>query len=86
MRFTVTWLPSADAELAQIWIDSSDRKLVTLAAKEIERQLSNDPLNIGESRGGNERIVIERPLGVLVEVLEDDRLAKVLHVWRITAH
>jgi hypothetical protein len=43
-RFTVVWSPDAITALAGIWLNSSDRAAVTLAAANIERLLHNDPM------------------------------------------
>jgi hypothetical protein len=32
MRYTVVWVESSLCELAQIWLDASDRDAVTIAA------------------------------------------------------
>jgi hypothetical protein len=83
MKFTVFWTDSAEAELAAIWTKATDRTAVTRAAKQIDDQLAIDPMNAGESRDGDERVVFEPPLGVLAEVREADCLVKVLHVRKL---
>jgi hypothetical protein len=57
---------------------------VANAADEIDRVLASNPLGAGESRGGNTRIVIERPLTVLYDVYPDDAMVEVFGVfnWR----
>jgi hypothetical protein len=42
MKYTVTWTGSADQELADLWIRSSDRNAISLAAFEIDRILRID--------------------------------------------
>jgi hypothetical protein len=39
MHFTVTWDPSAEAELTNIWLTAPDRQAVADAADEIDRLL-----------------------------------------------
>ncbi len=82
MKYTVAWVPAALIELATIWNDADDRGEVAAASDEIDKQLAMAPLSVGESRGGNARIVFAGPLGIDYEVVEDDRMVTVLAVWR----
>jgi hypothetical protein len=45
MRYTVLWEPSAEAELAQIWLDAADRRAVQEAADRIDSTLRMNPEN-----------------------------------------
>src|SRR5262245_48226683 len=36
MIYTIVWLPTAEAELAQIWLDAADKNAVTQAANRID--------------------------------------------------
>lgn len=74
----VFWNESADNELAQIWLTAPDRQAVSNAAREIDELLRRDPLNAGESREGNYRILFVSPLVVQYEVIEPDRKIQVL--------
>jgi hypothetical protein len=82
MTFTVLWVPAAERELAQLWIDASRRGEVSDAANEIDVHLGSAPLEEGESREKGRRILFVPPLGVSFEVFPGDRLVRVLHVWR----
>src|SRR5438552_1310971 len=82
MKFTVTWSRNAERKLARRWMAASDRRSVTQAANSIDTQLAQDPLNAGESRSGNRRILHEPPLGVIFSVVEADRTVLVLDVWK----
>jgi hypothetical protein len=84
MSWTVVYRSSAQDHLANIWLNAPDRQAVTDAADEIDRLLASDPLNAGESRGGNTRIIVERPLTALYDVFPDDALVEVFAVfhWR----
>jgi hypothetical protein len=44
--------------------------------------LAHDPLQAGESREGDERIVVAPPLSVRFYVRESDRTVIVFHVWK----
>ena len=82
MKWKVIWKPDAERRLTSIWLSDRMRQRITQAAHEIDEMLSSDPLNAGESRGGNDRIVFAQPLVVLVEVLPDKRTVHVLQVSR----
>jgi plasmid stabilization system protein ParE len=81
MSWTVIWLPDAEQELADIWLNASDRASITRAAHIIDQILKHDPENAGESRPNNRRILIVLPLAVIYRVLPDDRRVEVVHVW-----
>jgi plasmid stabilization system protein ParE len=80
MRFTVTWHPAAESELADIWVVSTERSQVAQAANEIERRLSTDPFAHGEEFYGD-RLIVVSPLAVTYTTRELDRLVQVLQVW-----
>jgi hypothetical protein len=86
MNYTVVWVPSAEQELAALWMDAAHRDAVTRAAYDIDQQLRTDAHERGESRAGNQRILIAAPLGVLFTADPQDRMARVLQVWRIPGH
>lgn len=79
MKFTVTWNPQAEAELAQIWLQPLDRNAVTNAAADIERILTFNPQEQGEDYYGD-RILIAGPLAVVYTVSEPDRIVQVVQV------
>ena len=85
MKYDLEWDPAAENELTNIWVpaDSDLRLAVTQAAHVIDRLLTKDPLSQSESRPDGRRILFERPLAVTYEVIEESRLVRVLHVWRI---
>jgi hypothetical protein len=72
----------AEGRLADLWTAGPDRAAVTAAADTIDSMLARRPRDLGESRPGGTRILIEKPLAVLYEVVEDDRRVYVLDVWR----
>jgi hypothetical protein len=83
MSYSVVWRPVADEQLADAWMAAADRNAVTAAAAAIDRALEHDPLGQGESRTGTTRILIERPLAALYEIVADDRQVFVLKVWLV---
>jgi plasmid stabilization system protein ParE len=80
MRFTVTWHPSAERELAEIWLAATDRQAITQAAHVIDQLLAFDPLAQGEEFYGD-RILVALPLVVTFAVNEQDRTVQILQVW-----
>jgi plasmid stabilization system protein ParE len=85
MRYTVVWKKSAADRLAEIWMAAADRGAVSVAADNIDAALRNNPLECGESRDENTRILIVPPLAVLYEVDQADRRVTVLAI-RYTAN
>lgn len=77
MRFTVTWHPAAEAELAEIWLRASDRSSVTRAANAIDQALGAKPLEEGEEFYGD-RIFVVPPLAVTYSVSEQDLSVQIL--------
>jgi hypothetical protein len=78
----VTWRPSAEQRLAQLWTAGPDRAAITAAANTIDRELADDPDIKGEAREGQTRLLVEAPLAVYYDVKEPDRLVIVWDVWR----
>ena len=68
--FRVEWLQAARDGLARLWLqaDSALRQAITAAAHTIDEQLQDDPLGVGESRTGNDRVLFVPPLGIRYEV------------------
>ncbi len=83
MIFTVVWSPKAERTLAGLWNDAADRQELTDAANAIDLLLRTAPLEVGESRVVNIRILTVRPLSVYYDVREADRLVAVWAVWRV---
>jgi len=82
MKYAVVWNPAAEARLAEIWMAATDKQAVADAADQIESLLARTPLDVGESRTSNERILAVSPLSVRYDVWPDDMRVKVHNVWR----
>ena len=82
MKFTVTWRVSAEHKLTEMWLGSRDREAISEATTQIEQILGSSPLNAGESRSGDYRILIADPLAVVFSVWPEDRLVKIVEVSR----
>jgi plasmid stabilization system protein ParE len=83
MTFTVVWRPEAEQALAAAWNSAADRQAVTDAADTIDLLLRTEPLEVGESRVVNIRILTVFPLSVYYDVHEQDRLVAVWAVWHV---
>lgn len=83
MKWTVVFLPAAEDELANLWVDPATRVEITDAANRIDQLLKRDPDQIGESREVQGlRLVFVAPLAVLFRVKADDCMVEVVHVWK----
>jgi len=82
MRYRVAWVRAAEGDLADLWLDPSSRQAVGNAANEIDRRLQDNPEHEGESRPLGRRILFVAPLAVTFRVYPDDRMVRVLEVWR----
>jgi hypothetical protein len=80
MRFTLTYLPSARAELAQIWLTAKDRQAVTASSDSIELTLRHDPDKKGAEVEASLRSIVVPPLVYYYLVSPEDRLAT---VWSV---
>lgn len=80
MKFTVLWSPSAEQELANIWLAADDRESVTQAASALDQQLSHSADKLGESRTGSRRIAFQPPLTILFDVRVKDSQVLVMRV------
>jgi len=82
MIYTVLWQAVAENQLALLWIDAPDRDAITAAADELDALLRHDPHSQGESRSGSARLILVPPLAALYDVNDQDRIVRVLKIWR----
>ncbi len=80
MKYTVVWPDAVQDELADIWIHASDRRAVTMAANQMERELRTDAPLRGRLLRGSRRMLRLPPLLVVFDVSPDDCLVTVLKV------
>jgi hypothetical protein len=81
-RYTVAWHTLAENELAEIWLNSLDRKAITEAAHQIDKQLAEDPLTRGTVVSQRSRELTVKPRQVLFRVLVDDRIVQIFGIAR----
>jgi ParE toxin of type II toxin-antitoxin system, parDE len=82
MSYKVTWRPSAEQQLAALWVNAPDQNDVTAAANRIDDLLERSPLGEGVSRFGASRIRTVPPLAVYYDVDQNAREVFVWAVWR----
>jgi hypothetical protein len=78
------WTPTAEQDLARIWIDADDRNLMTAAASTLDGLLALDPETRGELQFDTVRSLAVGPLGVDFEVVDQDCIVWVLAAWDTT--
>jgi hypothetical protein len=61
--------------------DAPLRDAILKASRLIDLELQQDPLERGEARDGQTRILFQAPLGVLYEVDEAKQLVRILRTW-----
>lgn len=82
MNYTVTWTPSAQDQLAAIWLAASDRQAVTNAANAIDQELRTDA-HLKGTPYGTRRLFDVPPLVVSYRVDPGDCMVTVELVVRI---
>jgi hypothetical protein len=82
MKFTVIWRPEAEEELAQLWVDASDRNAIARAAISFDAALRRAPLDVGESQNEPTRLAFIDPFAFIFDVFPDDCRVLVKTVWR----
>jgi hypothetical protein len=84
VTYRVHWREDASDELASIWIrgDAAERRNVTFATDAIDKSLTANPNECGESRSAGRRIFFHDPLAIVFQVFEPQRTVYVLQVWR----
>jgi hypothetical protein len=80
IRYTVVWHADAQSKLAKLWNESLNRRVITVAANEIDRRLAIDPETKGSDRSDRSRQFVIYPLAVLYRVRELDRIVEVFEV------
>jgi hypothetical protein len=81
--FAVIWRTRALDELADIVVQSdlTTQDLIARQVAALNQRLATDPLDVGESRGGNLRIGIADPVCILFEVAAANGIVRVLTCW-----
>jgi hypothetical protein len=80
----VEWADKARDELADVYVAATptERDAIERAVLEFERDLTNDPDAVGESRGGRLRFEARPPLAFWFNFLPTGNRARVIRVTR----
>jgi hypothetical protein len=81
--FRVEWSRSVELVIFELWAlaEPALQARISAAINELERRLSLNPLNEGESRLDNIRITFQRPLGIEFSVDSATMIVTVLRAW-----
>jgi len=79
-RYTVTWVPSAEHKLAELWLKSTDQRAVREAADFIDIVLAAHPHSLGMEISAGLRAATVGCLEILYRVDTFDRMVRVLAV------
>lgn len=83
MNFRIIWLDSAEADLLRCYLTAradGHAEAYTRAAARVEQLFENDPRQLGESRTGHRRVVVEQPLTIEFEVHEEQSVAVITRI------
>ena len=81
MKFSVSWNPAAEQDLADLWLNHPPlQREISDAANQIDSRLRAAPENEGESRVGRVRLLVVDPLLVEFNVLAEDLRVSVVAV------
>jgi plasmid stabilization system protein ParE len=80
VTYRVNWEDAALRELDEIWKASLDREGIENTATRINTELRYSPLEAGESRHDDYRVLFKFPLVVWFRVIERMQEVQVLHV------
>ncbi|MFN0018550.1 MAG: hypothetical protein ACKVP0_09840 [Pirellulaceae bacterium] len=82
MIWHIVWTARGDRMLQKAVDLASQPDEVVIAAEMIESLLEKDPLDAGESRDEDDRILFHGPFAVLYRVNIDDQIAAIHTFWR----
>jgi hypothetical protein len=82
MKYTVVWLPSAQAALANLWMHALDQQEVAEASNRLDADLRDEPARKGKPFG-KFFVREDAPLGVMYHVDGADRMVRVITVRRV---
>lgn len=82
--FAVLWRTSALDSLADVYVgaDAAERERIAAGVTELNRSLAINPLDVGESRAGHDRVAFPPLLNVLFRVEESTATVRVVGVKR----
>jgi len=82
MKFTVTWSPKAERDVASLWLAAHDRAEVAKAADLFDAFLRDEAYPLAQAQSNRGHILYYPPLAIHFEIIDEDRLVLVLACWR----
>lgn len=84
MKYRVDWAPTAERQLAALWLAATDRRAVTAASAWLDDELTADPLRFGSLIDSSvHRVGSFDVLAIEFEVIEDDKCVLVHGVFAV---
>jgi hypothetical protein len=83
VRYTVVWTLRAEKELAQVWLEASDKSQLSAVANELERLLRENDAARRASGVGNIGVLGIAPLSVAYAISDADHLITIFTAWRM---
>jgi hypothetical protein len=77
MSYTVVWRQRAETQLARHWIRAANKDAFSGYVEQVERILARNPAEQGESRENSYRLWFHRPLQVLFQIDEPNKIVRV---------
>jgi len=79
-QYTVVWSAIARDQLAEIWLRTLNRGVITAGADTIDRRLADQPAECGEALADGQISMTVGFLRVFFQISEPDRSVEVYHV------
>lgn len=74
MNYRIIWSKRAEDDLAILWLNTANQTLISSVSQFLDVQLMRTPLTVGESRESSvNRVIYQDPLGLVYDVIEDDK-------------
>jgi hypothetical protein len=82
MKYTVVWLPRAQAALANLWMHAPDQQEVAEASNRLDAALGDEPDKKGRPFG-KFFVQEDAPLAIMYHVDAADRMVRVITAKRV---
>jgi hypothetical protein len=83
MKYVVEWTPPAEDELIALWTAAVDQSLAAAVVHRLEQRLQINPYAGQRRQSSVNRILLSSHIGLLFDMIEDDKKVLVLLVWSI---
>jgi mRNA-degrading endonuclease RelE of RelBE toxin-antitoxin system len=83
MPYEVRWSSYAEKELDQPTLSASQKQALSDATARVEAALAMAPRDVGTMRLVSTRILVDKPLGIVYDIIEDDKIVVIAEAWII---